>query len=67
MFSIAFGFLFYHFLVWFVPILFVLFVVVPWFMGLFNAKGYAHNAGEVWHGCLWVLSAGFKKRPEPTA
>ena len=66
MFSIAGGFLLYHFLIWFVPILFVLFIVVPWLMGLVNGKGYGCNAGEVWHGTMWVLSAGLKKRPERT-
>lgn len=58
------GLLLFHLLYWFLPVLFVLFVVLPWFMGLFNGKGYGYNVGEVGHGVLWVLSAGFKKRPE---
>ena len=62
MLNIAFGFLLYHFLYWFLPVLFVLFVVMPWCMGLINGKGYSHNAGEVGHGTMWVLSAGFKTR-----
>lgn len=67
MFSLAGGLLLFYFLYWFLPVLFVLFVVLPWIMGLVNGKGYGHNIGEVGHGCLWVLSAGFKKRPSATA
>jgi len=54
--------LLYHFLQWVFPIFFVLFVVVPWFMGIFNGKGYGFNVKEVGHGCIYVLSLGFKKR-----
>jgi hypothetical protein len=62
--SFLMGLLAFHFLYWLLPFMFILFVVVPWFMGLVNGKGYGHNLGEVGHGVLWVLSAGFKKRPQ---
>lgn len=64
--NFTFGLLLFHFLYWIGMPLFLLFVVIPWCMGLVNGKGYRHNAGEIGHFCMWILSAGFKKRPEPT-
>jgi len=60
--NIAFGLLLFHLLYWLVPVLVFLFVVVPFFMNLFDGRGYGYNVGQVWHGCVYVLSLGFKKR-----
>lgn len=43
MFEIAFGLLFYTILSWVVPILFVLFVIVPICLNLLNRDGFRSN------------------------
>jgi hypothetical protein len=66
MFHFAFGLLLFHLLWLLVPTVFFLFVVVPFFMNLFDGKGYGYNAGRVWHGVRWFLSLGFKRRSQFT-
>jgi hypothetical protein len=63
--NIAFGLLLFHLLYWLVPVLFFLFVVVPFVMNLFDGRGYGYSVKEVGHGILWFLSLGFKKRTKP--
>lgn len=62
MFDIAFGLLLYHFLMWMIPILLVVFVVVPVVCNLFNGDGYRVNVGYVFHEVRSLLTMAFSKR-----
>jgi hypothetical protein len=50
MFDIAFGLILYHFLTWFIPFLFVVFVVVPVVCNVANRDGYVTNVRYVMGG-----------------
>jgi predicted ABC-type exoprotein transport system permease subunit len=62
LFGLTFGLLFYNFLLWIFPILFLFFVIIPFFMGLFDGDGYAHNVKIVWNLFCKIIELGFKKR-----
>lgn len=62
MMDIAFGLLMYQILSVLVPILLVVFVVVPFVCNLFNGDGYWTNVRYVWGGLASLLSMGFSKR-----
>jgi hypothetical protein len=47
MFEIAFGLILYHFLTWFIPILLIVFVVVPVVCNVANRDGYVANVKYV--------------------
>jgi len=52
----------YKFLAWIIPILFLLFGVIPFIMNLVDGKGFGYNCGLVWHGVCFVFTLGTKKR-----
>jgi hypothetical protein len=62
MYNFAFGLLLYHFLIWFIPVVFFLFGVVPFVMNVVDGRGFGHNLGVVWHGVTWVFRQGTAKR-----
>lgn len=64
MLDIGFGLIFYHILKWFLGGAFVLFVLVPFVINLFNGRGWLANVKTVGVVVGAILSLGFGKHSE---
>ena len=62
MFSLGLGLLLYHVLYYVTGVLFVLFVVVPFLMNIFDGRGYGYNVKVVGGAIGKILRLGFGKR-----
>jgi hypothetical protein len=60
-FDIGFGLVLYRILMWLLYPLAIL-IVLPFFVNLFNGRGYGHNFKVIWGGFFHFISFGLRKR-----